>query len=573
MGESTLIEETLLTVGGFVSSNKGINVRHDSIIPLEFTSNQVGSSPSQTRLIVKDETLGLVIHSVIIDGTDSNAIILSSLPILITFSIECLLGEALVSLSSVENKDLIGVSDGEDGPVGPSGPQGEQGVPGPQGIQGVQGDPGPVGPEGIQGDVGLQGPQGIEGPVATEVDSKLSGYSPGSHLDLLGRARVSFPKISFHSHFVIDKNPILWDEVIGGSATSVHSAVNSQVIMGVNSLNGFVIRQTYMKFGQAMGSSNFSILSGTVGTQIGVIKRIGLFSGPSSLPLNPSNGMWIESDGTGEFFCIAKNGVQNRIPRLSWTDPLDGLGLSGSSVVFSLPQLFFIEYLWSGSGHVRFGVFVNGLPVVAHSLSFTNALGQIGSFTKTMSFPIRREIISAGGIGSMEHSGDSIISEFDNEVGISRAVDRGVNLLLNIPPVAITSVIAMRLNPSFQDSLIRITGITGFAATNANARWSLHRNPVIIGFNPVLGPWTDIPNSSLQYHIFPNSSFSLTDPGLEIYGGYLSNNVDSYDIPIQTMIRPGVSLLGIPDIWVLCSTIVAGTGNDLLGGIRVLEIG
>ena len=57
---------------------------------------------------------------------------------------------------------------GETGPVGPIGPQGEIGPIGPQGIQGETGPVGPIGPQGIQGEtgpIGLAGPQGIQGEI------------------------------------------------------------------------------------------------------------------------------------------------------------------------------------------------------------------------------------------------------------------------------------------------------------------------------------------------------------------------------------------------------------------------
>ena len=52
---------------------------------------------------------------------------------------------------------------GEQGDVGPQGPQGDRGDVGPQGPQGDRDDVGPLGPRGDRGDVGPQGPQGDRG--------------------------------------------------------------------------------------------------------------------------------------------------------------------------------------------------------------------------------------------------------------------------------------------------------------------------------------------------------------------------------------------------------------------------
>ena len=60
---------------------------------------------------------------------------------------------------------------GNQGPIGetgPAGPQGIQGEVGPQGPQGIQGEVGPQGIQGIQGDVGPAGPQGEIGPAGPQ---------------------------------------------------------------------------------------------------------------------------------------------------------------------------------------------------------------------------------------------------------------------------------------------------------------------------------------------------------------------------------------------------------------------
>jgi hypothetical protein len=57
---------------------------------------------------------------------------------------------------------------GEQGPIGPKGPQGEQGPIGPEGPQGEQGAIGPEGPQGEQGAIGPEGPQGEQGPIGPE---------------------------------------------------------------------------------------------------------------------------------------------------------------------------------------------------------------------------------------------------------------------------------------------------------------------------------------------------------------------------------------------------------------------
>ncbi len=59
--------------------------------------------------------------------------------------------------------DILAISSGPQGQVGPPGPQGPQGVPGMTGMQGAQGVAGAQGQQGPQGDAGAQGPRGADG--------------------------------------------------------------------------------------------------------------------------------------------------------------------------------------------------------------------------------------------------------------------------------------------------------------------------------------------------------------------------------------------------------------------------
>lgn len=78
-------------------------------------------------------------------------------------------------------------SDGEQGPIGPTGPQGEQGPIGPagpkgdpgatgaQGAKGDKGDPGAAGAQGPKGDKGDPGAAGAQGPQGVKGDTGATG--------------------------------------------------------------------------------------------------------------------------------------------------------------------------------------------------------------------------------------------------------------------------------------------------------------------------------------------------------------------------------------------------------------
>ncbi len=86
--------------------------------------------------------------------------------------------------TQINNIELTPGPQGEQGPIGetgPIGPQGEQGPigetgpVGPQGDQGPIGETGPVGPQGEQGPIGDAGPQGEQGPQGLDGLDGLPG--------------------------------------------------------------------------------------------------------------------------------------------------------------------------------------------------------------------------------------------------------------------------------------------------------------------------------------------------------------------------------------------------------------
>jgi hypothetical protein len=64
-------------------------------------------------------------------------------------------------------------------------------------------------------------------------------------IDAFARLRISEPFTLFDSKQLYDKQPLFWDESIGGAATSVHSTVNAETLMSVTeNSSDFVIRQS-----------------------------------------------------------------------------------------------------------------------------------------------------------------------------------------------------------------------------------------------------------------------------------------------------------------------------------------
>ncbi len=83
-----------------------------------------------------------------------------TLPMFLMSKIRMMLGLGLFSIT------LLAIAcTGNQGPVGPAGPQGELGPAGETGAQGAQGSAGAIGAQGAQGPAGATGTQGAQGPA------------------------------------------------------------------------------------------------------------------------------------------------------------------------------------------------------------------------------------------------------------------------------------------------------------------------------------------------------------------------------------------------------------------------
>ena len=65
--------------------------------------------------------------------------------------------------------------------------------------------------------------------------------------------------------------------------------------------------------------------------------------------------------------------LDNKIIQSNWNvDVFNGTGASGITLDFSKSQIFFIDYEWLGTGRVRCGFFIDGIPYYCHAIHNSN---------------------------------------------------------------------------------------------------------------------------------------------------------------------------------------------------------
>jgi len=375
-------------------------------------------------------------------------------------------------------------------------------------------------------------------------------YSDSVDLDAFGRLRVSNITSLLELKHTHDKLPLLIDEVVSGTATSVYDRPNSQVVMSVFNNGDYVIRQTKSRAiyqpgkGQIMEGS-FSNLA----LESNVTKRVGYFQGATAAPYNSGfDGFFLESNGsTGLIsFQIWHSGSQVlNSPSSSWsTEDYDVTGLDWSKT-----QLMVTDFQWLGVGRLRFGMVVNGTNRIFVTNTGANDLTTV--YMQSPNQPVRYEIRSTGGTGSF----NQICSQASLE-GTVNNLQRSV-LIDNFTARTLATggtkypLLGYRINTSYGGTNITLSDIQTVNITNAAKGDFL----VTIELNPTLSStpaFNTITNSAIEYSLGTGAQ-TVTTAGYRL-AGFLgtgsSTQVDSFQFQ-DNVIRPGISIGGTADqVWV-----------------------
>lgn len=421
-------------------------------------------------------------------------------------------------------------------------------------------------------------------PVTIPVSSPLAtqfGDSPS--IDAFARARFSEPFTIFDSKQIwddpdlannVENYPLFWDnQQASGSGTSTTFNVDrASTTLAVSNLTaGTRIRQTKQRFNYQPGKSQLVILTGVFGLPgLGITKRAGLF--------DANNGLFFESEEADFQVTIRSNAtgspVDTAIKQSSWNmDTLDGNGPSGITLNPANSQIFFFDFEWLGVGRVRFGFFIDGIPVYCHESLNANVLDVV--YMSTPNLPIRYEISNdgTGGEASIEGICTTVISEGGVQPnGVFRSPDPSTSssTVIQANTVGTTyAVAAIRLKTAYLSAQVDVVKASLIATTADDFMWSLHINPTLSASLT----YGTIPNSAIEY-AFGNTTSpgtSLTDEGTVLDSGFVSTDLESAIVNLTTALRLGAAIDGTQDFIVLGATPI-GSNLDIRGVINWREV-
>ena len=241
--------------------------------------------------------------------------------------------------------------------------------------------------------------------------------------DAFSRFRVSTPVNRFHNQFQYDKYSILWEETVSGSGTVTLNADESSLDLTVTSGTDSAEMQTreYMRY--QPGKGGLVMLTATFGTTgtANLTQRLGYH--------DDDNGLFFEMTSAGiavvERSKVTGSVVNESVAQADWNlDTLNGAGSATDrdgnafNLDFTKSQVFVIDFEWLSVGRIRWGFFLEGRPVYCHEITHLDA--HTASYMTTANLPLRYQIVSSGGVGTLTALCQTVDSEagFTDEQGI-----------------------------------------------------------------------------------------------------------------------------------------------------------
>lgn len=381
----------------------------------------------------------------------------------------------------------------------------------------------------------------------------IEEYGDTSSIDAFARLRISEPFTLFDSKQLHDKQPLFWDESLGGSATSVHNSTDAATIMTVTaSASDYAIRQTKVRPNYQPGKSQLIVLTLHAPQQTGVTIRAGAFDGTGANFRTPFNGIFLEITENDITWNIAKNGTTaETVSQALWNyDIFDGTGPSRLTLDPDGLIIAFMDIEWLGVGRVRTGFFIQGIPRYAHFFNHANLPAFTSVYTSTPNLPLRYYIESDGtGGGTLDHICSTVISEGGiQQTGILRSVNTGVTHLdANLADTKY-AMIGIRLKSAYYDITVLPEYFSMISETNDDFKWTLELNPVVAGTFTYAG----LTNSSIEYALGATAN-TVTTPGIIIDSGF-SKSSATIDRKFITALTLGSTIAGVMDTLILTVT-------------------
>lgn len=319
----------------------------------------------------------------------------------------------------------------------------------------------------------IAGGEQFETAIAADYRGRIirSGIDSGE-VDAFARKRVSQPYTLFDSVLRYDKRSDVWNEVITGSASSVHNANQSSVAMTVTTASGdSVMRRTRRRFPYQAGKSLLSIQSfvGRIPAS-GIIQEVGLF--------DDNNGVMLRASGTTLQFVVrgkhSGSVTENVVNQDEWN--ID----TATWLDFSKANIFTTDLEWLGAGRVRCGFILDGEYYYCHEFLHANNIDSVYMTAAVLpqTYRIANHATSPG--GTMKQICSTVASEGGYEpYGEVYTIAPSIGSIVNTSGERI--VAGIRMASGRTDNVIIPVKVDLITEDNTTIEWRLRRNPTTSG--------------------------------------------------------------------------------------------
>lgn len=299
----------------------------------------------------------------------------------------------------------------------------------------------------------------------------------------------------------------------------------------------------------------------TFAPQANVSKRVGYYSSSTGTPYNNNlDGLWLESASGTVSFRIARDGTDIlSLPITSWS----GYGNLSEYQTLSTWDNFTvctIEFLWLGGAVAKLWVKTSKGFILAHEFNYSGTSKDV--FTRTPNHPIRYEIRSSGGSGTLRYVCCMVATEGStNESGRAYGVSSGHTTIAANVIGAKYVLIGVRKLRQYKNSVVRLLDASVLVQSNNDLLlWTIERNPTLT--SPL--SYTAVPGTSVEYAL-GNGTITVTGTGgITIGAGYISQGLP---FPSNVLERDylsfmGGSIDGTQDEFILCVTPITTNINS-----------
>lgn len=356
----------------------------------------------------------------------------------------------------------------------------------------------------------------------------------------------------------IGKHSDYWDELLTGSATSVHNVNTVSVDMTCTTgATDSVVRQTFRQFEYKKGNSQSIYITAILGAvKANTLKQVGYF--------DDRNGVFFETDST-DFKVVRRSFTSGSVVDFPTTqsnfnlDRVNGAGgiynPSGINLDLTKEQVFFIEFSWLGANIIDFGVIINGKKIIMHRLSTSNSL--VAPWSQSGQLPIRAYIKNLATTATPTTLSISCVGVFSNgasnDLRQVRTISSGTTALtVNVTEKVVAGI---RLKPALRNIGAEpvsydILPLTGTGTLYYKIIW----RPVLTG-----DTWLDYSESA---QILTNNP--TYTGGIIMDQGHISlASTSRARISIQALsdVILGYSIANIPDSLIIVAQTDTGTGS------------